>query len=65
MREKSDHELLLEIHTVLYDTNGNPGLCRKVEKQGRSINKLWIAIALIIPSSGSVGFAAALKILGG
>ena len=50
--EKNDHDLLIEIHTVLLGTNGHLGLCQQVERNGKAINKLWIAVAVIASSVG-------------
>ncbi len=52
MTDKTDHDLLTEIHTVVLGTNGHPGLCKQVERNTKSINKLWIAISLIASSIG-------------
>ncbi len=52
MPEKTDHDLLTEMHTVLLGTNGNPGLCRQVEHNTKSINKIWICMAIIASSVG-------------
>ena len=52
MPDKTDHDLLTEMHTVLLGTNGHNGLCKLVERNTRAINKLWIAIAIIASSVG-------------
>ena len=51
-----------KIHSVLFDTNGNKGLCSKVDEQGKTvdeqgktINKILIALAFIAGSTG-IGF---------
>jgi len=49
---KEDHDRLTEIHAVLLGVNGNPGLCKLVDRNTRMINKLWIAIAAIATSIG-------------
>ena len=50
--EKNDHDLLIEIHTVLLGTNGHLGLCQHVERNSKAINKLWIAVVIIASSVG-------------
>ena len=52
MAEKSDHDLLTEMHAVLLGTDGSEGLCKVVEKQGKAIIKLWIVITIITTSLG-------------
>lgn len=42
--QKTDHDLLMEIHTVILGANGHDGLCRQVAKNSREIFKLWLAI---------------------
>jgi hypothetical protein len=44
-----------KIHSVLFDTNGNKGLCSKVDDNGKNIVKIWIVIAFIAGSTG-IGF---------
>ena len=50
--EKSDHDRLVEIHTVLLGTDGHSGIAKQVERNTRNINKLWIATAVIASSVG-------------
>ena len=64
MTDLTDHDMLVRMYGAMFDSNGNPGLCSKVEAQGKAINRLWITIALIVPSSGGAGFAIAMKLLG-
>jgi len=52
MIEKSDHDRIIEIHAVLLGTNGNPGIAQQVQRNSKSISKLWIAIAVISSSVG-------------
>jgi len=52
MTEKTDHDRLTEIHAVLLGVNGNPGLCKIVDRNTKMINKLWIAIVIIATSIG-------------
>jgi len=49
---KEDHDRLTEIHAVLLGVNGNPGLCKLVDRNTKMINKLWIAIVIIATSIG-------------
>ena len=64
MLEKTDHDLLTEVHTVLLGTNGHPGIAKQVERNSRAINKLWIAIAVIASSVGG-GIYGIIEILKG
>ena len=57
--------LVSKSQSVLFDQNGNQGLCSKVEAQGKAITRLWLVFALIVPSSGGAGFAVAMRLLGG
>ena len=52
MPQKTDHDLITEMHTVLLGTNGHIGLCKQVERNTKAINKLWVAIAIIASSVG-------------
>jgi ABC-type uncharacterized transport system permease subunit len=52
MAEKTDHDMLVEMHAVLMGTNGNPGMCDQVRKNTGQINRLWIAIIVIVMSIG-------------
>jgi len=52
MPVKSDHDKLTEIHAVLLGVNGNPGLCKLVDRNTRMINKLWVAVIVIATSVG-------------
>ena len=65
MTDLTYHDMLVRIYSAMFDSNGNPGLCSKVENQGKAIARLWLVLALIIPSSGGAGFAIAMKMLGG
>ena len=52
MIEKTDHDRITEIHAVLLGVNGNPGLCKLVERNTKAIQKLWAAIIVIATSIG-------------
>jgi len=49
---KEDHDRLTEIHAVLLGVNGNPGLCKIVERNTKAIQKLWVAVIIIATSVG-------------
>jgi len=49
---KEDHDRLTEIHAVLLGVNGNPGLCKLVERNTKAIQKLWVAVIIIATSIG-------------
>uniref|UniRef100_A0A6M3LGW5 Uncharacterized protein n=1 Tax=viral metagenome TaxID=1070528 RepID=A0A6M3LGW5_9ZZZZ len=61
---KEDHDLIVEIHTVLLGTNGQGGLCRQVDKNTRTIFKIWCAIIAILVSIGGSTFGI-VKLIGG
>lgn len=63
--EKSDHDLLVEVHTMLLGTNGQGGLARQVEANTKAITKLWIAEAVIVASTGGGAYAIVQKLIGG
>ena len=52
MPDKSDHDLLTEMHTVLLGTDGHPGIAKQVDRNTKAITKLWIAITIIASSVG-------------
>jgi len=52
MSEKTDHDKITEIHAVLLGVNGNPGLCKLVDRNTKMINKLWVAVIVIATSIG-------------
>jgi len=54
MVEKSDHDMLYEIHTVLLGTNGQGGLCRAHECLKKDFHrfKLWVIIILATGVTG-------------
>ena len=64
MPDKTDHDLLTEMHTVLLGTNGHPGVAKQVERNTKAITKLWIAIVIIVSSIGS-GIYGIIEILKG
>ena len=65
MPDMTDHDMLVKIYSALFDNNGNPGLCSRVETQGKAITRLWLTLALIVPASAGGGYAVALILLGG
>jgi hypothetical protein len=52
MPEMTDHDRLVQMHAVLLGTNGSLGLCKMVERNTKSINKLWISVTIISASVG-------------
>ena len=56
MPEKSDHDRLVEIHTVLLGTNGQGGIVRQVARNSKAVTKLWIALVIIAMSAGGGAF---------
>ena len=52
MQEKTDHDKLTQIHAVLLGVDGNPGLCKLVDRNTKMINKLWVAVIVIATSIG-------------
>ncbi len=74
MAEKLDHELLVEMHQKIigieqvlkgYNGDGDTGLCKQVENNSKAITRLWIALAVVIATSGGSSYAIAQKIMGG
>lgn len=61
--EKSDHDLLIEVHSVLLGSNGQDGLCRQVARNTKAISRLWVILAIIVALSGGGGYALAREIL--
>ena len=55
MTEKSDHDMLVEMHTVLLGANGTPGLVDKVEKQGSCISGLKVRVYVILGLLAGLG----------
>lgn len=53
-----------EIKVLLKGYNGQEGLCKQVENQGRHIQKLWVVIAILGASFGGGGAAIIRAILG-
>lgn len=77
-REKTQRDLINEVHQAIFGVDGQPGLCNKVEKVAdqtdknkTNILKLWFAIAillLVITIGGGIGIEkilAALSMIGG
>jgi len=52
MQEKTDHDKITEIHAVLLGVNGNPGLCKIVDRNTKAIQKLWVVVIIIATSMG-------------
>ena len=52
MNDLTDHDKLTQIHAVLLGVNGNPGLCKLVDRNTKMINKLWVAVIVIATSVG-------------
>ena len=52
MNDLTDHDKLTQIHAVLLGVNGNPGLCKLVDRNTRMITKLWVAVIIIATSVG-------------
>ncbi len=48
MVEITDHDMIVEMHTVIFKN----GLLGQVKRNSRAINKLWIAVVLIASSVG-------------
>jgi len=65
MNEKTDHDLLLEVHGTLLGTNGQGGLCRQVDKNTKAISKLIIAVIVIGLTVGGGAWGIVSKLLGG
>ena len=67
--EKSDHDLLIEVHAVLCGINGSPGLCKDFEKHKDNdsafrkdyynFKRLVIAVFCFLVGSGAIGFGVA------
>ena len=45
--QNKSNNSLIEIATVLKGYNGNPGLCKIVDDNCKSINRIWIALAIL------------------
>lgn len=57
MAEKTDHDLIIEIHSVLLGTNGQGGLCRSHEvlkKDYYNFKRLVIGIFCFLVGSGVI-----------
>jgi hypothetical protein len=52
MNNLTDHDKLTQIHAVLLGVNGNPGLCKLVDRNTRMINKLWVTVIILATSVG-------------
>jgi hypothetical protein len=49
---KTDHDKLTEVHAAIIGLNGNPGLIKLVDRNTRSIQKLWVAVIVLATSVG-------------
>ncbi len=58
------NEVLIQITTVLKGYNGNQGLCDKVDANCKSINKLWIAMAVMGASIGGSAYGIVKALIG-
>ena len=56
MPEKSDHDILIEIHTVLLGADGQGGIARQVTKNSKAIFRLWIVLTILAVSAGGGAF---------
>ena len=59
MTDKTDHDLLLEIHTVLLGTNGQGGLCRSHEDLRDDFYKFKRVVIILFAfaaGGGGLGF---------
>ena len=56
MDKKTDHDRIVEIHSVLLGANGQGGLCRQVEKNTKAIFRLWIFVIVLSISVGGGAF---------
>ncbi len=70
MAEKSDHDILVEIHTAVMGSNGQGGLCRSHDALKRDYYnfKRWvIGIFCFLVGSGVIGIGAVqiAKFIGG
>ena len=63
--QKSDHDILMEIHTVLLGANGHDGLCKQVAKNSIDIFKLWMAIVALSVGVGGGAYGIIKLIIGG
>lgn len=52
MEEKTDHDRIVEMHTVIWGTDGSDGIARQVSRNSKAINKIWIVVAVIVTSIG-------------
>ena len=56
------HDDIAEIKTALRGYNGQVGLCKQVEINTKEIRRLWIAVLVIVLSTGS-GVFSILKVI--
>ena len=48
MPDLTDHDMIVEMHAVIFKN----GLMNQVKRNSRSINKLWVLIAVFIAGTG-------------
>ena len=65
MIDKSDHDILMDIHGVLLGSNGQGGLCRTVAAHSKTLTKLIIAVIIIGMAVGGSTWGIISKLLGG
>ena len=61
---KTDHDLIVSMHTALCGVDGQDGLVKKVNGLSKSVFRLWLIVIGIIASMGGGAFGI-LKIIGG
>jgi len=54
MVPKSDHDLLVEIHTVMMGSDGQDGLCRRVSVVEKKLQNM-ILVLTFLGGSGLIG----------
>ncbi len=73
--EKTDHDMIVEIHTTLMGNNGQGGLCRQVELQRKEAEsqrkeidglklRFWLLVGLLA-GAGLLGGMGISSLLGG
>lgn len=61
---ESTHHAVTEIKTVLKGYNGKQGLCKQVENNSKSINKIWVIFAFIFGVGGlGIGITELIKLI--
>lgn len=59
------HADVSAIKQELKGYDGNEGLCEQVKQHGKAINKIWIAIAILMASIGGNTYGLIQVLLGG